>query len=148
GSLLRLIGKCLHVGVLDGETIVEPELGTAQGSVLSPLLGNVYLHYVLDLWFETEVQPRLQGQATLIRYCDDFLIGFEREDDARRVQAVLDKRLGATGRTPHPEKTGLGALPCPLQGEQRGPGAGRFCLFGVRPYLERSRTRRLRSAAR
>ena len=72
GSLLRLIGKCLHVGVLDGETIVEPELGTAQGSVLSPLLGNVYLHYVLDLWFETEVKPRLQGKATLIRSCDDF----------------------------------------------------------------------------
>ena len=85
GSLLRLIGKCLHVGVLDGETIVEPEVGTAQGSVLSALLGNVYLHYVLDLWFETEVKPRLQGKATLIRYCDDFIIGFEREDDARRV---------------------------------------------------------------
>src|SRR5262249_35010545 len=67
GSLLRLIGKCLHVGVLDGETMVEPELGTAQGAVLSPLLGNVYLHYGLDLWFETEVKPRLQGKATLIR---------------------------------------------------------------------------------
>ena len=67
GSLLRLIGKCLHVGVLDGEAYMEPELGTVQGSVLSPLLGNVYLHYVLDLWFETEVKPRLQGKATLIR---------------------------------------------------------------------------------
>ena len=71
GSLMRLIGKCLHVGVLDGETIVEPERGTAQGSVLSALLGNVYLHYVLDLWFETEVKPRLRGKATLIRYGDD-----------------------------------------------------------------------------
>jgi retron-type reverse transcriptase len=92
GSLLRLIGKGLHVGVLDGEALVEPELGTAQGSVLSPLLGNVYLHYVLDLWFETEVKPRLRGKAPLIRYGDDFLIGFEREDDARRVLAVLEKR--------------------------------------------------------
>jgi group II intron reverse transcriptase/maturase len=70
GSLLRLIGKCLHVGVLDGETVLEPELGTAQGSVLSPLLGNVYLHYVLDRWFESGVKPRLQGKATLLRYCD------------------------------------------------------------------------------
>jgi RNA-directed DNA polymerase len=70
GSLMRLIGKCLHVGVLDGEALYEPELGTVQGSVLSPLLGNVYLHYVLDLWFETEVKPRLQGKATLIRYGD------------------------------------------------------------------------------
>ena len=67
GSLLRLIWKCLHVGVLDGEALLEPELGTAQGSGLSPLLGNVYLHYVLDLWFETEVKPRLRGKATLIR---------------------------------------------------------------------------------
>ncbi len=70
GSVMRLIGTCLHMGVLDGETVVEPELGTVQGSVLSPLLGNVYLHYVLDQWFETEVKPRLQGKATLMRYCD------------------------------------------------------------------------------
>src|SRR5215472_15143658 len=94
GSLLRLIGKCLHVGVLDGEERVEPELGTVQGSVLSPLLGNVYLHYVLDRWFETEVKPRLRGKTILIRYCDDFIIGFEREEEARRVLAVLEKRLG------------------------------------------------------
>ena len=70
GSLMRLIGKCLHGGVLDGEVMVEPESGTAQGSGLSPLLGNVYLHYVLDLGFETEVKPRLQGKATLIGYWD------------------------------------------------------------------------------
>src|SRR5918992_825812 len=87
GSLLRLIGKGLHVGVLDGADFSEPQLGTVQGSVLSPLLGNVYLHYVLDLWFQSEVKPRLRGKATLIRYCDDFIIGFEREDDARRVMA-------------------------------------------------------------
>ena len=107
GSLQRLIGKCLHVGVLDGEMFVEPEVGTAQGSVLSPLLGNVYLHYVLDRWFETEVTPRLQGKATLIRYCDDFIIGCEREDDARRVMAVLGKRLGRFGLALHPDKTRL-----------------------------------------
>ena len=71
GSLLRLIGKCLHVGVLDGTEFSEPDTGTVQGSVLSPLLGNVYLHYVLDLWFEREVKPRLRGKATLIRYADD-----------------------------------------------------------------------------
>ncbi len=76
GSLRRLIGKCLHVGVLDGEEYSEPGQGTAQGSALSPLLGNVYLHYVLDVWFEREVKPRLGGEATLIRYADDFVIGF------------------------------------------------------------------------
>jgi RNA-directed DNA polymerase len=86
---------------------MEPELGTVQGSVLSPLLGTGYLHYVLDLWFETEVKPRLQGKATLIRYCDDFIMGFEREDEARRVRAVLGKRLGRFGLTLHPDKTRL-----------------------------------------
>ena len=132
GSLLRLIGTCLHVGGLDGETIVEPELGTAQGSGLSPLLGNVYLHDVLDLWFETEVKPRLQGKATLIRSCDDFIIGFEREDDARRVQAVLDKRMGRYGLTLHPDKTRLVPFRCPSQGQQRGQGPATFDFLGSR----------------
>jgi RNA-directed DNA polymerase len=71
GSLLRLIGTCVHVGVLDGEAFMAPELGTVQGSVRSPLLGNVYVHDVLDRWCETEVKPRLRGKATLIRYADD-----------------------------------------------------------------------------
>jgi RNA-directed DNA polymerase len=140
GSLLRLIGKCLHVGVLDGETIVEPELGTAQGSVLSPLLGNVYLHYVLDQWFATEVKPRLQGKATLLRYCDDFIIGFAREDDARRVQAVLGKRLGRFGLTLHPDKTRLLPLWCPSQGQQRGHGPATFDFLGFTLYWRRTRT--------
>ena len=120
GSLLRRIGKCLHVGVLDGEALLEPELGTTQGAVLSPLLGNVSLHYVLDRWFETEVQPRLRGKATLIRYCDDFLIGFEREDDARRVLAVLEKRLGRFGLASTRTRRGS----CPLGVRRRGNNVG------------------------
>ena len=81
--------------------------GTAQGSVLSPLLGNAYLHYVLDLWFEQAVKPRLRGRATLIRYCDDFIIGFEQEEDARCVMDLLGKRLGCFGLALHPDKTRL-----------------------------------------
>jgi len=69
--LLRLIGKCLHVGVLDGEQFERPDEGTAQGSIISPMLGNVYLHHVLDLWFERDIRPRLRGHARLIRYADD-----------------------------------------------------------------------------
>ena len=107
GSLLRLIGKCLHVGVLDGAEYSEPETGTAQGSVLSPMLGNVYLHYVLDLWFEHEVKPRLRGEAHLVRYADDFVMTFERQDDAERVMDVLGKRMGRFGLTLHPDKTRL-----------------------------------------
>jgi group II intron reverse transcriptase/maturase len=71
GSLLRLIGKCLHVGVLDGEVFTKPDEGTVQGSTLSPLLGNIYLHHVLDLWFTEEVKPRMRGKAVLVRYADD-----------------------------------------------------------------------------
>src|SRR3989475_7974693 len=122
GSLLRLIGKCLHVGVLDGEAYMEPELGTVQGSVLSPLLGNVYLHSVLDRWFETEVKPRLRGKATLIRYCDDFIIGFEREDDARRGPAVLGEWLGRFGLLPPPGKERVVTILLPVTGPPNGPG--------------------------
>jgi RNA-directed DNA polymerase len=70
-SLMRLIGKCLHVGVLDNGVVTTPETGTVQGSTLSPLLANVYLHHVLDLWFELEIKPQLKGKAHLVRYCDD-----------------------------------------------------------------------------
>jgi group II intron reverse transcriptase/maturase len=139
GSLMRLIGKCLHVGVLDGAVMVEPELGTAQGSVLSPLVGNVYLHYVLDRWFETEVKPRLQGKATLIRYCDDFIIGFEREDDARRVMAVLDKRMGRFGLALHPDKTRLLPFRRPPKSQPSGKGPATFDFVGFTFYWTRSR---------
>jgi group II intron reverse transcriptase/maturase len=140
GSLLRLIGKCLHVGVLDGEAVLEPELGTVQGSVLSPLLGNVYLHYVLDRWFATEVKPRLRGKATLIRYGDDFIIGFEREEDAWRVRAVLEKRLGRFGLTLHPDKTRLLPFWRPSTTQQSGQGPATFDFLGFTFYWRRTRT--------
>jgi group II intron reverse transcriptase/maturase len=105
-SLMRLIGKCLHAGVLDGEEYTEPESGVVQGSILSPLLGNVYLHHALDLWFERDVLPRLKGKARLIRYCDDFVIGLEREDDAKRVMGVLGQRLRRYGLTLHNRRGG------------------------------------------
>jgi group II intron reverse transcriptase/maturase len=139
GSLLRLIGKCLHVGVLDGAELSAPETGTAQGSVLSPLLGNVYLHYALDLWFETEVKPRLRGRATLIRYCDDFVMGFEHEEDARRVMAVLGKRLGRFGLTLHPDKTRLLPFRRPPAGQTSGKGLNTFDFLGFTLYWARSR---------
>jgi group II intron reverse transcriptase/maturase len=144
GSLLRLIGKCLHVGVLEGESLSEPDLGTVQGSVLSPLMGNVYLHYVLDLWFEAEVKPRLRGQAKLIRYCDDFIIGFERQDDAHRVQAVLGKRMERFGLTLHPDKTRLLPFWRPSPRQQNGKGSATFDFLGFTFYWTRSRRGRWR----
>ena len=139
GSLLRLIGKCLHVGVLEGVELSTSETGTAQGSVLSPLLGNVYLHHVLDLWFEQEVKPRLRGRATLIRYCDDFIIGFEQEEDARRVMEVLGKRLGRFGLALHPDKTRLLPFRRPPAGQKGGKGPATFDFLGFTLYWGRTR---------
>jgi group II intron reverse transcriptase/maturase len=142
GSLLRLIGKCLHVGVLDGAEYTAPDLGTAQGSVLSPLLGNVYLHYALDLWFELEVKPRLRGKAILVRYCDDFVIGFECQDDAQRVMNVLGKRMGRFGLTLHPDKTRLLPFRRPPAGQQAGKGSATFDFLGFTLHMGRARTGR------
>ena len=107
GAMMRLVGKCLHAGVLDGEEFAVPEVGTLQGSILSPLLGNVYLHHVLDLWFEHEVKPRLVGRATLVRYADDLTIGFTHREDAERVMDVLERRMSRFGLALHPDKTRL-----------------------------------------
>jgi RNA-directed DNA polymerase len=137
GSLLRLIGKCLHVGVLDGEEFSAPELGTAQGSVLSPLLGNVYLHYALDLWFEREVKPRLRGLSALVRYCDDFVIAFESKDDAERVMAVLGKRMQRFGLELHPDKTRLLPFGRPPQGGS-GKGPATFDFLGFTWYWRKT----------
>lgn len=141
GSILRLIGKCLHVGVLDGEEFTKPEDGTAQGSVISPLLGNVYLHHALDLWFEREVRPRLRGHARLIRYADDFVIGFTSEEDAKRVLAVLGKRMEAFGLTLHPDKTRIVPFARPNRtGKGAGASApGTFDFLGFTLYWRVSR---------
>ena len=89
--------------------------------MISPLLANVYLHYVLDVWFEQEVKPRLKGRAFLMRYADDFVMGFACEEDARRVLDVLPKRLGKYGLTIHPDKTRLVPFERP---DRRPPAAG------------------------
>jgi group II intron reverse transcriptase/maturase len=142
GSLMRLIGKCLHVGVLDGEAYAEPDMGTAQGSVLSPLLGNVYLHYVLDQWFEREVKPRLRGEAHLVRYADDFAMTFERQDDAERVMDVLGKRMGKFGLTLHPDKTRLLAFRRPPATQTGGKGPATFDFLGFTLFWQRARSGR------
>ena len=140
-SLMRLIGKCLHVGVLDGEGFSRPEEGTPQGSVISPILGNVYLHYTLDLWFERDIRPRLAGRTLLVRYADDFVMGFERRDDAERVMAVLGKRLAKFGLTLHPDKTRLLSFGRPPKDQQKGKGPGTFDFLGFTFYWARNRWR-------
>jgi RNA-directed DNA polymerase len=107
GGLVRLIGKWRHAGVLDGEQFTDPEQGTPQGGVISPLLANIFLHEVLDAWYERDVRPRMRGRTFLTRLADDVVIGGEREDDARRLMAALPKRFARVGLTIHPTKTVL-----------------------------------------
>jgi len=137
GSLLRLVSKCLHVGVLDGMEYSTPDVGTAQGSILSPLLGNIYLHHALDRWFDREVRPRLRGRACLVRYADDFVIGFQYQGDAERVRAVLSQRMQRYGLTLHPDKTRLLDFRCP-PADQCGKGSGAFDFLGFTLYWRRS----------
>lgn len=129
GVLLRLIGKWLNAGVLEGLVLSRPDAGTPQGGVISPLLANVYLHTVLDEWFAKTVAPRLRGRAHLIRYADDFVMVFEREDDARRVNEVLPQRFSKYGLTLHPEKTRLLEFRRPDRGNG-GEGDSSFDLLG------------------
>ena len=142
GVVLRLIGKWLNAGVFEGGQITYPEAGSPQGGVISPLLANICLHYVLDDWFARDVRPRMSGQVFLVRYADDFVMGFTREEDARRVMDVLPKRFGKHGLAIHPDKTRL--VPFrrpPWRRRKDGPdngGAGTFDLLGFTHYWGRS----------
>jgi group II intron reverse transcriptase/maturase len=143
GVLTRLIGKWLQAGVMEDGMVTFPAAGSPQGGVISPVLSNVFLHYVLDDWFEREVKPRLRGKAYLIRYADDFVIGFSQEEDARRVMAVLPQRFSKYGLTIHPDKTLLIPFeqpPAAAREKGRGPGTppGTFTLLGFTHYWGRS----------
>ena len=106
-NLLRLIGKWLCVGVIDDGRLLMDDNGTYQGSVISPLLANVYLHEVLDLWVKEVVRPRLKGEIQLYRFADDFIVCFERREDAEKFKSTLVKRFAKYGLELHPDKTKL-----------------------------------------
>ena len=139
GSIRRLVGKCLKVGILEGEEWETPDRGAPQGSALSPLLGNIYLHHVLDRWFENEVKPRLRGRALLVRYADDFAIAFEEPGDAERVMDVLPRRMERFGLTLHPEKTRIVPFRRPPRSQKRGKGPRTFDFLGFTLYWRRTR---------
>lgn len=105
GVILRLVGKWLRAGVLEAGELSYPEAGTPQGGVISPILANVFLHEVLDSWFERQVMPRLRKKAALIRFADDAVMVFASKEDALRVLDVLAKRFDRFGLALHPEKT-------------------------------------------
>src|SRR6267143_7070127 len=107
GSILRLIRKWINVGVIDDGRLLLAEKGTGQGQVISPLLANIYLHYVLDEWFQDVVKPRLKGEAYEIRFADDFILCFQYREDAEKVLEVLHQRFAKFGLQLHPYKTRL-----------------------------------------
>jgi hypothetical protein len=141
--LLRLIGKWLNAGVLEAGAVWYPEAGTPQGGVISPLLANIFLHEVLDVWFERDITPRLKGRAVLIRYADDAVLGFSQEEDARRVLAVLPKRFGKYGLNLHPDKTRLIDFRPPRRSGPTRPSQlprrRTFDLLGFTHYWTKSR---------
>lgn len=150
GVLLRLIGKWLKAGVMEDGGLSFSDSGTPQGGVISPLLANIYLHYVLDEWFEKQVKPVMRGKCCLIRYADDFVIVFQLKYDAERVRNVISKRFEKYGLAVHPEKTQLIDFRSPTHSERcreeqsndNEKGGGRqqtFDLLGFTHYWGKTR---------
>lgn len=138
GGLLRLIGKWLNAGVMEDGTIDRPEKGTPQGGVISPILSNIFLHYVLDEWFMQVVQPRLEGRGFIIRWADDFIIGCEYKSDVDRILAVLPKRFGRYGLSLNPDKTSVVCFSKPYR-DKDARKRGTFDFLGFTLYWGKSR---------
>jgi len=139
GVIRRVLDKWLKAGVMEEGRHEINRVGTPQGGVISPLLANIFLHEVLDKWFEVEVKPRLRGSASLIRYADDALMVFSRKDDADRVMEVLAKRLGRFALELHPEKTRLLYFKRPVKSTHSGNSPDTFDFLGFRHYWGKSR---------
>jgi group II intron reverse transcriptase/maturase len=146
-KLLALINRFLKAGVMIEGQRFDTEDGVPQGASLSPLLANVYLHYVLDQWFERDVKPRMQGESSLIRYADDFIVSFELESDAVKYQSVLPKRLARFSLSVAEDKTKLirfgrfARRDC----QRRGEGAPQtFDFLGFTHYCGTSRAGRFK----
>jgi group II intron reverse transcriptase/maturase len=147
-KLLRLIQRFLKAGVMIDGYFKDTDEGVPQGAVLSPLLANVYLHYVLDQWFDREIVPRLRGSATLVRYADDFICTFEFEQDAQRFQEVLKKRLGRYSLELAEDKTKLLRFGRHAERDTKrldgGTSPGVFDFLGFTHYCGHNRTGRFK----
>jgi RNA-directed DNA polymerase len=145
GVIRRTIDKWLKAGVLENGGVTHSDTGVPQGSGVSPMLSNLFLHEVLDTWFEDVVRPRLEGDAVLYRFADDAIILCARESDAKRIMAVLPKRFEKYGLTLHPEKTCVIRFTRPPYGGQPrrrrdvATWPGSFDLLGFTLYWGKSR---------
>jgi len=136
-NIIRLLHRWLRSGVLEKGQVQHPDRGTPQGGVISPLMANVFLHYVLDDWFVRVVRPRMKGRCFLVRFADDFVIGFELEEDARKVMEVLPKRFARFKLTIHPQKTKLVKFGRPSR-ETKASGNDTFDFLGFTHYWAKS----------
>jgi group II intron reverse transcriptase/maturase len=134
GVIRKMIDKWLNAGVWEKGQVNYPTEGTPQGGSISPLLSNIFLHYVLDEWFVEQIKPRLKGESFIIRYADDFLLGFTNEEDARRVMEVLPRRFAKYGLSLHPQKTKLIKLE-----DDQGEEPQTFDFLGFTHYMGKSR---------
>jgi len=134
GVIRKMIDKWLRAGILEEGKLTYPTEGTPQGGTISPLLSNIYLHYVLDEWFVKQIQPLLKGESFIIRFADDFLMGFTSREDAERVMEVLPKRLGKYGLRLNLEKTKLIELK-----DKEGRKPDTFDFLGFTHYMGKSR---------
>jgi RNA-directed DNA polymerase len=135
GAFRNLIGKWLRAGILEEDgRVVHPQTGTPQGGIVSPVLANIYLHFVLDLWFEKEVRPKQRGRCRLFRYADDFVVGFEYRHEAEAFDPALKARLAKFGLEVAADKTKTLRF-----GRNGGPHNGRFDFLGFEFYWEPDR---------
>jgi group II intron reverse transcriptase/maturase len=145
GVVRRLIGKWLQAGVWEDGRLSYPEDGTPQGGVISPLLSNIYLHEVLDCWYTREVRPRMKGRTFLVRFADDFILGFENKEDAEKIYRVIFKRFEKYGLSLHPEKTRMVPFGRPEETDENrgsGPKPDTFDFLGFTHYWGKSRVGR------
>jgi RNA-directed DNA polymerase len=142
--IIRLIRKWLKAGVLEDGVVTVADSGTGQGSVISPLLGNIYLHYVFDLWAERWRRQEARGDMIVVRYADDLVAGFEHESDARRFLDAMRERFEAFSLSLHPDKTRLIEFGRHAAADRKKRGVGRpetFAFLGFTFICGKSRRR-------
>lgn len=140
---LRYVVRMLKSGIMDGRNYYATEKGTPQGGVVSPILANIYLHYLLDLWFLREIRPNCRGKAEIIRYCDDFVICVEKKEDVDDILWQLEQRLEKGKLKLSKEKTRIVKFERPNRQDQdkgsKGGKPGTFNFLGFTHYWEKSR---------